>query len=97
MCTQVEALVNLILQEILEKKPGDVGAHVARFLRNPRTADRMADMVRSENRSFPDPRYRDDFGYLAMAAAATISMNKQTDAVVLDEQDETVTRDRQEL
>lgn len=96
MYTQVEVLVNLILQEILEKKPSEVGAHVARFLRNPQTADRVADLVRSKNCSFPDPRYRDDFEYLAAAAAATISMNQQTD-VVLDEHDETVTRDYQEF
>lgn len=59
MHKQVEAIATLVLKDILKEFPQDPRAHAARFLKDPRIADRVANFSRSDNHTESDLLDRD--------------------------------------
>jgi len=94
---QVEAIVSLLLNDILKNTPKNPYVHAASYLKNPQTAKLVANFNRSEDLQFEDIFKRDCQQYATAAAAATIadieqvkstvSMYEQTELLENDETD----------
>ncbi|VVC24746.1 Hypothetical protein CINCED_3A013432 [Cinara cedri] len=66
---EVEAIATLVIKDILRNTPQDPRAHAARFLKDSRTAERVANFSRFEDNTEHDLLDRDVRIYSTMAMA----------------------------
>ncbi|XP_026820435.1 uncharacterized protein LOC113559036 [Rhopalosiphum maidis] len=95
---EVEAIVSLLLNDILKKSPKNPYVHAASYLKNPQTAKLVANFKRFEDLQFEDIFKKDCQQYATAATAATIaadieqvestvSIYEQTEVLENDETD----------
>lgn len=86
---QVEAIVSLLLNDILKKSPKNPYAYAASYLRNPQTAKLIANFKRFEDFQYEDILKKDYQEYATTAAAVKIAGIEQVESMVtINEQTE---------
>lgn len=86
---QVEAIVSLLLNDILKKSPKNPYTYAASYLKNPQTAKLIANFKRFEDFQYEEILKKDYEQYATTAAAVTIAGIEQVESMVtLNEQTE---------
>jgi len=86
---KVEAIASLLCNEILKKSPKNPYSHAASYLKNPQTADLVANFKRYEDFQYESILKKDNQQYATAAAALKIATSEQGKSMVtMDEQTE---------
>ncbi|XP_025202037.1 uncharacterized protein LOC112599368 [Melanaphis sacchari] len=79
---EVEAIVSLLLNEILKKSPKNPYAYAVDYLKNPQTVKLVANFKQSEDFQYENILKKDYQQYATAALAVTIADTKQVDSMV---------------